>query len=50
MKVVDVTRGNMAWIKTKGVYPLFKKWGINTKNGHRPERVSVAGYVQRLVL
>lgn len=31
MKVVDVTRGNMAWIKTKGVYPLFKKWGINTK-------------------
>ena len=29
---IDVTRGKMAWLKTKLVYPLFKKWGIFPKN------------------
>lgn len=28
--VTDVFRGPMAWIKTKAVYPLFKKWGVQT--------------------
>ncbi len=26
--VEDVVKGGMAWLKTKCVYPLFKKWGI----------------------
>ena len=30
-RTVDVTRGSMAWMKTKLVYPLFKKWGIFPK-------------------
>ncbi|MBD5172976.1 MAG: 4Fe-4S binding protein [Bacteroidales bacterium] len=25
---IDVTRGSWAWIKTKLVYPLFKRWGM----------------------
>ena len=25
---IDVTRGNLAWMKTKIVFPLFKRWGI----------------------
>lgn len=28
---VDVVRGGFAWVKTKMIYPLFRKWGINTK-------------------
>lgn len=24
----DVTRGGMAWMKTKLVFPLFKRWGV----------------------
>lgn len=33
-KRVDVVRGKMPWIKTKIVYPLFKKWGIFPKKWH----------------
>lgn len=31
---MDFTRGNMAWIKSKVVFPLFKKWGIFPKKWH----------------
>lgn len=34
---VDVTRGKMPWLKTKIVYPLFKKWGIFPKKWHSTE-------------
>lgn len=27
-KRIDVTIGSMPWIKTKLIYPLFKKWGV----------------------
>lgn len=33
-KGIDVTRGKMAWMKTKLVYPLFKRWGIFPKKWH----------------
>lgn len=29
MATIDVTRGSMPYLKTKIVYPLFKKWGIS---------------------
>lgn len=31
---VDVVRGNIPWLKSKVVYPLFKKWGIFPKQWH----------------
>ena len=31
---VDVVRGNLPWIKTKLVFPLFKRWGIFPKKWH----------------
>ncbi len=31
---VDVARGSMPWLKTKLVYPLFKRWGISTPKWH----------------
>ena len=31
---IDVNRGKYAWLKTKLIYPLFKKWGINDKKWH----------------
>ena len=33
-KTVDVVRGGQAWIKTKAVYPLFRRWGISPKKWH----------------
>lgn len=30
-KRIDVTRGNIPWLKTKIVFPLFKRWGIFPK-------------------
>ena len=33
-KRIDVVRGSMPWLKTKFVYPLFKKWGIFPKKWH----------------
>lgn len=27
-KTIDVTRGKFRWVKSKMIYPLFKKWGI----------------------
>lgn len=31
---IDVIRGSMPWLKTKIVYPLFKKWGVFPKKWH----------------
>lgn len=31
---VDVVRGGMAWLKTKLVYPLFRKWGVQPRKWH----------------
>ena len=33
-KRIDVTRGSMPWLKTKFVFPLFKRWGIFPKKWH----------------
>lgn len=33
-KTIDVTRGNIPWLKSKIVFPLFKKWGIFPKQWH----------------
>ena len=33
-KGIDVTRGNIAWLKSRIVFPLFKKWGIFPKQWH----------------
>lgn len=33
-KRIDVVRGSMPWLKTKLVYPLFKKWGIFPQKWH----------------
>lgn len=27
-RTLDVTRGSMAWLKSRLVYPLFKRWGV----------------------
>lgn len=35
--ITDVTRGKYRWLKSKIVYPLFKKWGINTTKWHYTE-------------
>lgn len=34
---IDVTRGNIPWLKSKIVFPLFKKWGIFPKQWHYTE-------------
>lgn len=31
---IDVTRGSLPWLKTKLIFPLFKKWGIFPKKWH----------------
>lgn len=33
-RTIDVVRGNIPWLKTKIVYPLFCKWGIFPKKWH----------------
>ena len=33
-KIVDVTRGSIPWLKTKVVFPLFKRWGVFPKKWH----------------
>lgn len=30
----DILVGSLAWVKTALVYPLFRKWGVNTKRWH----------------
>lgn len=31
---VDVIRGSMPWLKSRLVYPLFKRWGISPRKWH----------------
>lgn len=31
---IDVTKGKYAWIKSRLIYPLFKRWGIKTTKWH----------------
>ena len=33
-KRIDVTRGSIPWMKSKIVFPLFKRWGIFPKKWH----------------
>lgn len=33
-KTVDVVKGSMPWLKSKLVYPLFKRWGISPRHWH----------------
>ena len=33
-KRIDVVRGSVPWLKTKLMFPLFKKWGIFPKKWH----------------
>lgn len=33
-RTIDVTRGSLPWIKSRIVYPLFKKWGISPRQWH----------------
>lgn len=43
----DVTKGDWAWIKTKCVYPLFKRWGINRKKWRSTEACVGCGICAR---
>ncbi len=36
-ETIDVVRGSMAWLKSKTVYPLFKRWGIFPGKWHSME-------------
>jgi ferredoxin len=45
--VVDVTRGKKGWLKTKTVYPLFKKWGISPKRWRSTEACVGCGICAR---
>lgn len=44
---IDVVRGSMCWVKTKLVYPLFKKRGISTGNWHSTESCVSCGLCVR---
>lgn len=33
-KRIDVTRGSIPWLKTKFVFPLFRRWGVFPKKWH----------------
>lgn len=33
-EALDVVRGSFSWLKTRMVYPLFRKWGISTRKWH----------------
>lgn len=33
-KCIDVTRGSLPWLKSKLIYPLFKRWGILPRKWH----------------
>lgn len=34
IKTIDVVRGNIPWLKTRIVFPLFKRWGIFPSKWH----------------
>lgn len=48
MEVIDVVRGGMAWLKTKCIYPLFKKWGISPKKWKSTSACTACGKCVRI--
>lgn len=46
-ETIDVVRGNFAYIKTKWIYPLFKRWGINSKKWHYTDNCIGCGKCSR---
>lgn len=48
VKRTDVVRGNIAWLKSRLVFPLFKKWGINPKQWHYEENCVSCGKCERI--
>lgn len=47
-ETIDVVRGGMPWIKTKIVYPLFKKWGIFTSKWHYTDKCISCGKCEEI--
>lgn len=47
-KRIDVVRGSMPWIKTKIVFPLFKKWGIFPKKWHSTNACISCGRCEKI--
>lgn len=47
-KRIDVTRGNLAWLKSKLVFPLFKRWGIFPKQWHYTESCISCGQCEKI--
>lgn len=45
---MDVTRGSYRWLKTKLIFPLFKKWGISTKKWHYNDNCISCGRCARI--
>lgn len=47
-KRIDVVRGSIPWLKTKLVFPLFKKWGIFPKKWYFTESCIGCGNCSRI--
>ena len=47
-KRIDVTRGNLAWLKTRIVYPLFKKWGVFPQKWHYTDKCISCGNCEKI--
>ena len=47
-KRIDVTRGSIPWLKTKIVFPLFKRWGIFPKKWKYSESCISCGRCARI--
>ena len=47
-KRIDVERGTMAWLKTKLVFPLFRRWGIFPKKWHSTDACISCGRCSKI--
>ena len=47
-KRIDVVRGSIPWLKTKIVFPLFKKWGVFPKKWHFTDACISCGKCARI--
>lgn len=45
---IDVTRGNLAWLKSKLVFPLFKRWGVFPKKWHYTANCISCGQCEKI--
>ena len=45
---IDVVKGNIPWLKTKLIFPLFKKWGISTKKWHYTDACISCGRCEKI--